>query len=90
MAVNIRWIDLDEHMTISSLMVPEREVDVLKRKVLGRLGITIGEGEKPYRAWLRAMCEENGLEFSIPVPREVADAILEGERSLKRFNFWLA
>jgi len=41
------------------------------------------------RAWLLAMCRENNLLATIPVPQELADAILQ-DREAYRFLWWLA
>ena len=72
----IRFFDVNAgDALLYEALEPERAAEV-KLRALERLGIVPHDGETPLQAWLRTMCEENGLTFGEPVPRELADAIL--------------
>jgi hypothetical protein len=60
----------------------------VKLRALEHLGIVPRDGEWPLEAWLRVMCEENGLPYTLPVPRELANAILYSRA--QRFLWFLA
>ena len=89
--VKLRWIateGLENKLFLADVFEAERSRQ-LKRRALERMGIQVRDGESPSDAWLRAMCEENGLEFRLPVPEELRRAIFETPGAL-RFFFWLA
>ncbi|MFW9770327.1 MAG: hypothetical protein ACFFEM_16030 [Candidatus Thorarchaeota archaeon] len=84
--IRIRYLDISADIAAKSLLV---NGDSHKQRALERLGITPRDGETPFNAWLRAMCEENNLPNSRPVPREIADAIVQNP-SASRFMWLLA
>jgi len=89
--ISIRWFDLQDEEFKGLLLADTFSKDKsesVKAKVLEKMNIQVN-GLDPFHAWLKAMCEENGLEYSLPVPRELTDAILEN-RGASRFMFWLA
>lgn len=59
-----------------------------KRAAVERLGIAVQPGDSASQAWLRAMCEENGFAYALPVPEALSAAIRE-HRPAFRFYFWL-
>lgn len=73
MRINLRYIKLSADLVAKTLLV---NGDEHKKKALDVLGIVPRGDETPMQSWLRAMCEENGLKYSQPVPREIADAIV--------------
>ena len=89
--IKLRYLEVDAKMleaTIVAEMWAKEQMEEARRKALQNLGIELRDGEKPSDAWLRAMCEENGFEFSKPVPPEIANAIINNI-NVYRFYFWL-
>lgn len=92
-SIKIRWIETGDLMIktellATAIMGQPVELSATKAKALGRLGIHVREGEEPLDAYIRAMCEENGVPYTIPAPTEISDAITYSEAS--RFVWWLA
>lgn len=84
----IRFFNIDAgDALIFEALDPNRAAEV-KVRALERLGIQARDGETPLEAWLRAMCEENGLEYTRPCPRVLADAILDSGAA--RFAWFLS
>jgi hypothetical protein len=89
-SITLRLFDVDTIIGDSLLAEARRNtLDKIKDRVLQSMGITRKEGEKPIEAWLRAMAEENGLPFSLPVVPELREAV-KGSPQAMRFLFWLA
>jgi hypothetical protein len=89
--IRLRWLDTDSKLACETLLCDALNPTFMqrwKRRALERLGIQMRDGESASDAWLRTMCEENGLEFKKPVDRQLADAILENA-SCHRFYFAL-
>jgi len=64
--------------------------DAWKWRILTeKLGIPRVGDDTPHQSWLRAMCQENGVPFTVPVDRGLADVILH-DANLRRFSFMLA
>lgn len=86
--ITLRYCDIPtkEGLLLDALH-PETSKE-LKFKSLKTLHIEPKDNEKPSDAWLRTMCAENGLEFTRPVPRPMADALQEQSGAFK-FYFWL-
>ena len=91
--IRLRYIEIDRNLMtkqiVSEALQDRNEITEIKWRVLERLGIKRNGEASPLRAWLKAMCRENGLPETIPVPRELADAILDN-REVYRFVWWLA
>src|SRR5690606_2057635 len=87
--IRLRYFDVNGGDALRWEALAPEESHQAKLKALDKLGIArVGE-EKPGDAWLRVMCEENGLPYTQPVPREIAEAIV-WDQAVYRFYFWLA
>ena len=88
--IKLRWMAVDD--LVGQSMVQEAlkpgSLDDLKAKAIAKLGITRHDDETFGQAWLRAMSEENGLAYAVPVDRRLADVLRENI-SAYRFYFWL-
>lgn len=73
--ISVRYLDLNPDLVSRSSLMSKDAVEEIKRRLLSRMHILPGAGESYAHAWLRVMCEENGLTFSLPVPTELAHAI---------------
>lgn len=91
--IKLRYIEIpqsavEQNITAEALS-DKAEITEAKWRVLEKLGIKRNGENSPMHAWLLAMCRENGLPATIPVPRELADAIMEDSLAY-RFLWWLA
>src|SRR3990167_3629760 len=84
--VRLRYLSVDGDSAVSSLLLSVEHSRDIAVRLLDKLGIALGDGEKPIQAWLRAMAEENGLPTSIPVDRRLGRAIAE-DVDASRFLF---
>ena len=82
--VVVRYFDLSD-LGVDLLFATDEE----KLQVLGRLGVVPTEGERPLAAWVRAMSEENDVEFTVPAHPLIAQAVLEN-KSARDFMWFLA
>ena len=87
--VRLRYLSMDGEAAVSSLLLSVEHSRDVAIRLLDKLGIALGDGEKPIYAWLRAMAEENGLPVSIPVDKRLGRAIGE-DVNASRFLFVLA
>ena len=67
----VRFLDLTESQYIAHCLDEDA-----KWRALSRLGIKRVGSDTPLRAWIRAMCEENGLEVSFPAPTPILNTIV--------------
>ncbi|MEW6210616.1 MAG: hypothetical protein AB1631_19790 [Acidobacteriota bacterium] len=84
----LRWLELSPDLFCASVLAEamnKTSIPSWKRRAVERLGIEIRDGETPSDAWLRAMCGENGIEFTEPVDRDLADVIRENVSCLRFF-----
>lgn len=81
--------DAVEENIIAEALSDKAKITEAKWRALEKLGIKRDGEDSPMRAWLLAMCRENNLPATIPVPQELADAILQ-DREAYRFLWWLA
>lgn len=47
----------------------------MKVRVLGQMGIIVGENEEPLEAWHRYLCARLGVPYTFPLPPRVCWAI---------------
>lgn len=80
--IKFRYLDIDAEMAVWPV---SHEV---KDRALARLGIQRQPDETPLRAWVLAMCRENGLPEKVPA-YEIGDAAME-HLDVRRFMWWLA
>ncbi len=86
----VRYLDISPDMLGRCLLLDKDKAEEFKRLALRKLdGIEPAAGETCYHRWLRWLCEINGLPYTLPVPRELANAIL-ADAAVSRFNFFLA
>ena len=87
--IKVRWLDASEELIKNSLLAEAfGDLSDCKRKALKRLNIDCPEGVKPLDAYLTALCAENNLPNTRPVPSALADMILCSGAS--RFVWFLA
>lgn len=84
----IRFFDVSAGDALLYEALDPTQAAEIKLRALERLGIVPRDDETPLQAWLRVMCEENGLPYTQPVPQELADAILDSDAA--RFVWFLA
>jgi hypothetical protein len=74
--IKLRYLDIDQKLAMDTMLSDAYgNKTEYKRHWVEKLGIIIQEGESPSNAWLRAMSEENGFEFTLPVDRRLSSAI---------------
>jgi len=87
----VRWLETSDHMIHDALLAEAKNGHEsllgIKVKALKLLGIEVEEGQTPSEAYLKAMCDENGLPFTLPAPFEIVDA-LQFSGAMK-FYWWL-
>lgn len=87
--VTLRVFDIDPGDSLLAESLEPHRAQEVKLRALEKLGITPRDGEDPLQAWLRSMCAENELEYSMPAPRALADAIVDSRAAL-RFIWFLS
>lgn len=88
--ITIRYLDIDDVLH-DSMVLEGMEPGSLtgrKDKALKSLGIEHTE-DAHLKSWIRAMSEENDVEYTMPSHPGIADAIM-GAPAAQRFMFWLA
>ena len=87
--IKVRWLDASQELINNSLIAEAfNDISDVKRRALKKLDIECAAGMDPLEAYIRAMCTENGLEYSRPAPSELVDAIQLSGAS--RFVWFLA
>ena len=87
--IKVRWLDASQELIQNSLLAEAfSDISDVKRRALKRLNIECAEGVNPLEAYIRAMCTENGLEYSRPAPSELVDVMMSSGAS--RFIWFLA
>lgn len=79
--------DFASRALVADALAPERSL-LSKWRAIVKLGIHVEIGDDPGDAWLRAMCQENGEEFTRPVSAELAGALVSSGAPY-RFYWWL-
>ena len=70
--------ELNREIMLHCVLYPtyKEVIHARKLELLGKLGITVKEGEAPLTAWTLAMCRKNGLPEELPATA-IGDAALE-------------
>ena len=87
--VTLRFFTFPEERFAALLAAPKEQARAQAWRLLERMGIAGVEGESPLEAWLRAMCAENGLAWSIPVPDALTECI-RSDRAAAQWVWFLA
>jgi len=61
------------------------EVLEFKKTLLRKLGIELQDGEKPVDAYCRHICKVNGLTYTKPIDRALADAIIATHDAMRMY-----
>ena len=87
--IKVRWLDASQELINNSLLAEAfSDISDVKRRALKRLNIECSVDVDPLEAYIRAMCAENGLEYSRPAPSELVDVMISSGAS--RFVWFLA
>jgi len=87
--VKLRYCDIPSEATAGILLIDDNQELSVKDKALRTLKIERRDGDSHLKAWIRAMCIENGFEYTEPAPREITDSILNNAAA-SRFMFVIA